>query len=65
MTTWRLDTAQTTVLAVDDNGEERDLNTSGLPCESIRELARFIMQLQSAGAFGWETAEELLADIGR
>lgn len=50
-----------TVIAVDQDGEEHDLN-SGEPCADHEDLIAFIEELHAQGAFDRATADALIDD---
>lgn len=48
-TTYRLDTTALTVIAIDQYGQEGDLNAEGEPCQTLGHLREFVEQLIGQG----------------
>lgn len=61
--TYRIDTTDMTVIRTDEHGERFDLNAGGEPCESTADLAAFVRELHTQGAYDADVRDALLADL--
>ena len=59
----RVSNAFLTVIAVDERGEEHDLNAGGDPCHSADDLRAFIRELHEQGAYTAATRDRLLSEV--
>ncbi|MGA0946249.1 MAG: hypothetical protein ACO3UW_10835 [Candidatus Nanopelagicales bacterium] len=60
MTTHSIDFARLTVIFTDENGERHDLNADGEPCETMRDLRSYIIELYDNRAFDDGVRDHLL-----